>query len=80
MYIHKQNGFLQDKGGATYKDRSDVYQITAVILSFEIYRIFRLISRGQFLALKMRVFPYDRLISRIRKAEKYGMYEKYEEK
>ena len=31
------------------------------------YRIFRLISRGQFLALKMRVFPYYRLTSRIRK-------------
>jgi len=27
----------------------------------------RRISRGQFLALKMRVFPYYRLISRIRK-------------
>ena len=31
------------------------------------YRIFRRISRGQFLALKMRDFPYYRLISRIRK-------------
>ena len=31
------------------------------------YRIFRRISQGQFLALKMRVFTYYRLISRIRK-------------